>query len=155
MILALFVIWAVAEIAAIVAVAHLIGVLVTVLLLIAGWPVGTWLLRAEGRATLSRVRGALATGRSPGTEAVDGALALVAGPLFIIPGFITDVFGLALLVPMVRRRVVGLVLRHARGRVVRRAAGFATGARRDYDVDSTASPVPGTGYDRDSPQLPG
>jgi UPF0716 protein FxsA len=150
MILALFVLWVVAEIAAIIVVAHAVGVVVTVLALIAGWPVGTWLLRAEGRATLRRVRAALAAGRGvSGTDgAVDGALALAAGPLLIVPGFITDALALALLVPFVRRRAAALVVHRARGRAVRRAAGFADGARRDYDVDSTAR-------DLDSPQLPG
>jgi UPF0716 protein FxsA len=146
MILAFLILWPVAEIAAAIVVAHAIGVLLTVLLLIAGWPVGTWLMRAEGRATLRRIRAALAAGRSPGPEAVDGALALAGGPLLIVPGFITDVLGLALLVPLVRRRAVALVVRRGRGRFGGRPGG--SGARRDYDVDSTA-------HDLDSPQLPG
>jgi UPF0716 protein FxsA len=150
MILALFVLWVLAEIAAVIAVAHAVGALVTVLALIAGWPVGWWLMRAEGRATLRRVQAAFSTGRGVGgsDSVIDGALALAAGPLFIVPGFITDALALALLVPFVRRRAVALMLRRARGRVVRRAAGFAGGAHRDYDVDSTAR-------DLDSPQLPG
>jgi UPF0716 protein FxsA len=150
MILALFVLWVLAEIAAVIAVAHAVGALITVLALIAGWPLGWWLLRAEGRATLRRVRAAFAAGRGVGGSelVVDGALALAAGPLFILPGFVTDALALALLVAPVRRRAAALVLRRTRGRVVRRAAGFADGARRDYDVDSTAR-------DLDSPQLPG
>ena len=150
MILALFVLWLIAEIAAIVVVAHAIGALLTVLALIAGWPVGTWLLRAEGRATLRRVRGALASGRGVGgtDQAVDGALALAAGPLFIVPGFITDVLGLALLLPLVRRRVAALIVRHGRGRGRPRSGGFRGGGRRADDIDSTAR-------DLDSPQLPG
>jgi UPF0716 protein FxsA len=148
MILALFILWPLAELVAAIAVAHAIGVLLTVLLLVAGLPVGTWLMRAEGRATLRRIRAALAAGRSPGVEAVDGALALAGGPLLIIPGFITDVLGLALLVPLVRRRVVALLVRRGRGRFQRRGGGFGGGPRRSYDVDSTAR-------DLDSPQLPG
>jgi UPF0716 protein FxsA len=147
-IVALFVLWPLVELAAAIAVAHAIGVLLTVLLLVAGWPVGTWLMRAEGRATLRRIRAALAAGRSPGVEAVDGALALAAGPLLIVPGFITDVLGLALLVPPVRRAAVALVARRGRRRFQRRGGGFGGGARRAYDVDSTAR-------DLDSPQLPG
>ena len=54
---------------------------------------GPWLLRAEGRAAWRRLSAAVADGRAPGREAVDGALALVAGLLFIVPGFITDVIG--------------------------------------------------------------
>ena len=150
MILVLLILWPVAELAAAIVVAHAIGVLITVLLLIAGWPVGTWLMRTEGRATLRRIRAALAAGRGlGGTDgAVDGALALASGPLLIVPGFITDVLGLALLVPLLRRRVAGLVLGRARARFERRSGRGRGGPRRGYDVDSTAR-------DLDSPQLPG
>jgi len=141
MVLAAFLIWIVAEIAAAVAVAHLIGVLWCVLLLIAGWPVGGWLLRAEGRAALTRVRDTLAAGRPPGPGLLDGGLALLAGPLFIVPGFVTDALALVLLVPAARRRLGGWLLAHAHSRVVSRAAHFARGARRDYDVEGSASDV--------------
>jgi UPF0716 protein FxsA len=142
MFLVVFLVWIVAEIAAAIAVAHLIGVLWCVLLLLAGWPVGGWLLRAEGRAALARLRDSLAMGRPPGPGLLDGALALLAGPLLIVPGFITDALALLLLVPLVRRRVGRWLLIHAQSRFVSRAAGFAGGARREYDVDATASEVP-------------
>lgn len=154
MFLALFLVWVLAEIAAAVAVASLIGVLWCVLLLLAGLPVGWWLLRAEGRAALARLRDTLGAGRPPGPGLLDGALALLAGPLFIVPGFVTDVLALVLLVPAVRRRVGGWLLVHAQGRFVSRVAGFARGARRDYDVDAAAYDV--TPRPRgESPQLHG
>ena len=142
MFLAVFLVWIVAEIAAAVAVANLVGVLWCVLLLLAGWPAGGWLLRAEGRAALTRMRDTLAAGRAPGPGLLDGALALLAGPLLILPGFVTDVFALVLLVPAVRRGLGHWLVGHAQSRFVARAAGFARGARRDYDVEGTASDVP-------------
>lgn len=138
MFLAVFLLWVVAEIAAAIAVAHVVGVLWCVLLLLVGLPAGGWLLRAEGRAALSRLRATLAAGRPPGPGLLDGALALLAGPLLIVPGFVTDALALLLLVPMVRRSVGRWLLSHAQSRVVSRAAGFARGARREYDVDATA-----------------
>lgn len=151
----LFILWLAAEVVAVLAVARFVGVWICVLLLIAGWPVGAWLLRAEGRATLRRLRDALATGRAPGPLLADGALALLAGPLFIIPGFVTDLLGLALLVPAVRTRAVGGLTRLAEGRLAAQAARFARGARQPYDVDASAwesRPPSGTG---DRPQLHG
>jgi UPF0716 protein FxsA len=142
MFLAVLLVWIVVEIAAAVAVANLVGVLWCVLLLLAGWPVGGWLLRAEGRAALTRLRDTLAAGRPPGPGLLDGALALLAGPLLILPGFVTDVFALVLLVPAVRRGLGRWLVGHAQSRFVARAAGFARGARRDYDVEGTASDVP-------------
>lgn len=150
----LFIGWILAEIAAVVAVAHAIGVLWCVLLLIAGWPVGGWLLRAEGRAALVRLRGTLTAGRPPGPDLLDGALALLAGPLLIVPGFITDALALVLVVPAARRGLARWLLRHAHSRFVTRAAHFARGARRDYDIDGTARDV--TPRPRgDRPQLHG
>jgi UPF0716 protein FxsA len=154
MFLAVFLVWIVAEIAAALAVAHVVGVLWCVLLLLAGWPVGGWLLRAEGRAALARLRDTLAAGRPPGPGLLDGALALLAGPLLIVPGFVTDALALAMLVPAVRRGLGRWVIAHARSRFVSRAAGFAAGARHDYDVDATAYDVtPRSRGDR--PQLNG
>ena len=148
-ILALLVLWPIAELAAAIAVAHAIGVLLTVILLVAGWPVGTWLLRAEGRAALRHFREAAAGGRPPAAEVVDGALALLGGSLLIVPGFITDVLGLALLVPALRRRLGGVVARNVRSRLVTRVAGLgARSGRPRYDADSTARDV-------DRPQLHG
>lgn len=67
---------------------------------------------------------------------------LLGGMLFIVPGFITDAIGLLGLVPAVRRRLAGLLVRHARSRFVTRAARFGSGARRAYDVDAVAYDTP-------------
>ena len=142
MAVALLILWPLAELAAAVAVAHVIGVLACVLALIAGWPVGSWLLRSEGRSALRRFREALVAGRPPAAEAAEGALVLLGGTLLVIPGFITDAIGLLGLVPVVRRRLASLLVRHARSRVVTRATRFGVGARRAYDVDSVAHDAP-------------
>jgi UPF0716 protein FxsA len=151
MIVALLILWPLAELAAAVVVAHFVGVLVCVILLLAGWPLGTHLLRSEGRGALRRLRAALDAGRPPAAEVADGALVLLGGTLLIVPGFITDAIGLVALVPAVRRRLGGLLVRHARSRVVGRAARFGAGPRRAYDVDAVAHDVPPT----PRPGLPG
>ena len=149
------ILWLVAELAVAIVVAHAIGVLLTVILLIAGWPIGSWLLRAEGRVALGRFRAAVAAGRPPAGEVVDGALVLIAGPLLIIPGFITDVLGLVLLVTPVRRRLGTLLTRHARSRFVTRVAGVGRRPPVAYDVDSTAHDAAPPERVGDRPQLHG
>jgi UPF0716 protein FxsA len=151
LILLLMICWPIAELYVAIQVAGAIGVLLTVLLLIASWPVGLWLVRAEGRVAWRRLRAASATGRPPGREVLDGALILVGGSLFIIPGFITDILGLLLLLPPTRSLArLGLV-RNLQSRLVRQATRFngppfgdPPGARRGpggYDVDSTATEI--------------
>ena len=131
----LLVLWPVAELYVAIKVAEAIGVLYTVLLLIAGWPLGIWALRAQGRLAWQRLMAAAAEGRVPAREVIDGALILLGGVLLIVPGFITDALGMTLLLPPSRSLVRTLFARNAQSRFVMRAARW-TG--RGYDVDSTA-----------------
>ena len=149
LILLLMVLWPIAELFVAIQVADAIGVLLTVLALIASWPVGTRLLRAEGRAAFRRFRETVAAGRPGAGEAADGALVLLGGVLLIVPGFITDVLGLGLLLAPVRRLARGPLVRGLRSRFVVGAAAHMPGRRgTPYDVDSTAKDV-------DRPQLHG
>ena len=51
-------------------------------------------------------------------SAVDGALLIVAAPLLMTPGFITDAAGFLLLVPPLRRALARMALRTVRARIV-------------------------------------
>jgi UPF0716 protein FxsA len=132
--------WPLIEILVAVEVAEAIGVLWTVLLLIAGWPLGIWAMRTHGRAAWGRLGDAVAMGRPPGREVLDGALVLAAGALLLVPGFLTDVLGLALLLAPTRALTRGVLVRNLQSRLVVRATG-ASHARERYDVDSTATDV--------------
>jgi len=139
----LFVVVPIAELYVIVQVGEAIGALPTIALLIADSIFGSWLLRAQGRAVWRRFRTTLATGRPPARETVDGALVILGGALMLAPGFITDAFGILLLLPPTRAAVRRMIVRHARSRLLIGLAG-AAGApprprtRQDYDVDATA-----------------
>ena len=142
MILLVFLLWPLLEIAAAIVVAEAIGILWCILALIAGVPAGTMLMRAEARVTLRRVRESLAAGRPPRDGALDGALGLFAGPLLIVPGFLTDALALLLLIPAVQRALGRWFVRHARSSFVTRAAGFRRGGPRPYDVDGSVHEPP-------------
>lgn len=64
--------------------------------------VGAWLVKREGMGVLRRARQQVHNGQVPGQELVDGVLILFAGALLVTPGFLTDLFGILLLVPQVR-----------------------------------------------------
>jgi UPF0716 protein FxsA len=134
----LLVLWPIAELFVAIKVAEAIGVLLTVILLLAGWPIGMWLAKARGRAAWRRLSAAVAAGRPPGREVIDGALVLVGGLLLIVPGFITDILGLLLLAPT-RAVARGAIARNFQSRVVMAATRFSGAPRSDYDVDSTAT----------------
>jgi len=146
--LLLLVLCPVAELFVAIKVADAIGVLLTVLLLFAGWPLGSWLLRSEGRAAWRRFSEAVAAGRPPAREAIDGGLALVGGVLLMVPGFITDVFGALLLAPPTRALGRRIIQRNFASKTMRRAVRFSSRSAQPYDVDSSARDI-------DNPQLHG
>ncbi len=132
--------WPVAELLVAIKVAEAIGVLLTAVLLVASWPLGIWLLRAEGRSAWRRLSAAAATGRPPAREVLDGALIMVGGTLLIVPGFITDGLGLLLLLPFTRGLARGAIVSNFRSRFVVAATRF-TGRPGPHDVESTANDI--------------
>jgi UPF0716 protein FxsA len=153
-VLLLLIVWPLAELFVIVEVAESIGILLTLLLLIAGWPLGSWAIRSQGRAVLGRMAAAVGEGRVPTREVLDGALVLIGGLLLMLPGFISDVFGILLLVPLTRMPLRKLLARNFRSPMVTQTIRFTTRGR-TYDVDSTASDIdhPPTASDPDRPRL--
>ncbi len=106
------------EIIVIVEVAQWLGVVDTLGLLIFVSLLGGLIVRAQGIAALRRVLGDVAAQRVPTDTLADGALVAAAGVLLVVPGFVTDVPGLLLLLPPVRRGV----RRRLRRRWLRRSA---------------------------------
>jgi UPF0716 protein FxsA len=95
----------IAEVWVAIVVAHQIGWLATIVLLILISACGPSLVRRQGTGVWRRAKRRLQDGEIPGREAIDGVLLLVAGGLLTFPGFITAVLGLLLLLPPVRRVV--------------------------------------------------
>ena len=138
--LLLFLLWPVAELIVVIKVAEAIGVLLTLALLIVGWPLGMWAIRSQGRAVWRRMAVAVNEGRAPTREVLDGALVLLGGTLLMIPGFISDAVGLLLLLPPARIPLRRLLARNMRSSVVASTVRFTTRGS-VHDVDSTASDV--------------
>jgi UPF0716 protein FxsA len=108
----------IAEIAVFVAVAAHFGFLQAVAFTILTSALGFLVLQHAGRAQLAQFRSAVGDGGMTVFEAHAGSLLTVLGGLLLIlPGFITDVIGLLLLIPALRRWIAGAV----GGAVVRRA----------------------------------
>jgi UPF0716 protein FxsA len=160
----LFIVVPIAELYVIIQVGQLIGVVPTLFLLLADALLGSWLLKHEGRGAWRRFNEALAGRRFPGREVADGALIIVGGTLLLTPGFITDIFGVFLLLPPTRAITRRLLKRFTIGRFA--VVGMTTGSNpfgtpppwagqrpsRDYDFEGTAEEVPPQG-DGD-PRLP-
>jgi UPF0716 protein FxsA len=169
----LFLVLPLVELYVIIQVGGVIGVLPTLgLLLLTGF-VGAALARSQGRQTWRRFNEAMSAGRMPAREVLDGAMIIVGGALLLSPGFITDVLGIALLVPPGRAGISWLLKRAAartpQGRPVLfiydripgmgRSRGARSGAEqrppprpprspasRPYDVDGSAREIDESEY---------
>jgi UPF0716 protein FxsA len=133
----LFIAVPIAELAVIIQVGQAIGVWWTIGILIADSLLGSWLMRHQGRATWRRFNQAVAGGRVPTREVLDGALVIFGGALLLTPGFITDILGLILLIPPSRAVVRAIASRRIAHRMVMSATRART-APADYDVEGTA-----------------
>jgi UPF0716 protein FxsA len=101
-VLVAFLVVPILELWVLIQVGHAIGVGWTLLLLVADSVLGTWLIKREGAKAYAALRQAIRDGRMPHQELADGALIVLAGALMLSPGFVTDVFGVLLLLPVTR-----------------------------------------------------
>jgi UPF0716 protein FxsA len=101
----IFVVLAVIELYVLVTVAGVLGVVPTIALLLLVSFCGAWLVKRQGVSVWARMQRTLQRGEVPAAEMVDGGLLLAAGSMLIVPGFVSDAFGLALLLPPVRHLV--------------------------------------------------
>jgi UPF0716 protein FxsA len=124
-ILLLLLVATVVEITVLVLVGHAIGVLATILLLVLASVAGSWLLRREGMRTFLAFQQAVRSGRVPQREIIDGVLLAAAGVLIVLPGFVSDVLALALLLPPVRKMMAQRLITRAERQVRTAAQGGA------------------------------
>ena len=115
-VVALLVVVPLAEVTAMIAVGQWIGAWEAVALLFVVSLVGFVLVKQQGGGAWRRIRSEMRSGQVPTAAVLDGALVLSAGLLLLIPGFLTDIVGLALLVPPAR----DLIRRFAGRRITRR-----------------------------------
>lgn len=105
----LFITIPIAELAMLVWLGSLIGFWPTMGLVIVTGVAGAMLARAAGVRVIHEIRAEVAAGRMPVNHMLDGMLILVGGVVLLTPGILSDLFGLALLLPATRsliRRVV-------------------------------------------------
>ena len=145
----LFIVVPIAELAVIIQVGEQIGVWWTIAILIADSVLGAMLMRSQGRIAWRRFNEALQAARPPAREVLDGVLVIFGGALLLTPGFLTDIFGLLLLLPPTRALVRGLLVKRFADRMIvaarSRASAGATwpprGGGGPGDVDGTAVDV--------------
>lgn len=113
-----------------------------VLLVFAASLLGLVLLRREGMRAWRGFRAAVESGQPPGRQVTDGLVGLLGALLLALPGLVSGVVGLLLLVPPVRRLAGVGVRRATERRVSSMVAGDLFGPRRVRVRRGAPQPTP-------------
>ncbi|WP_053148074.1 FxsA family protein [Pseudomonas sp. P97.38] len=120
--LLLFLLFPVLELFVFVKVSGAVGFFPALLLVILGSMLGVFVLRIAGLATALRARESLNRGELPAQTMLEGLMLALGGGLLILPGFISDVLGLVLLLPFTRRMLANKMRRRAEEQAMRQRA---------------------------------
>jgi UPF0716 protein FxsA len=101
----------IAELMLLVEVGGEIGAIPTLLLVLAIAAIGLRVIRYQSTRNLRSAQQRMQGGEMPGREILEGFMISIAGGLLLVPGFITDAVALCLLVPPLRRALVGWLFR--------------------------------------------
>jgi len=148
-----FILVPLAEIAVLIKVGGLIGLVPTLALIVLTAIIGTWMLRHQGFSVLARAQRQLEQGVMPVAEVFEGLCLLVAGALLLTPGFLTDAAGALLLVPQLRALLYRQVGHYLERHVVRppgapgeRAPPILDAEFEEIDPDEAPPPPPRGGW---------
>lgn len=100
--LAIFIIIPAIEIAGMIALGHYIGGWSTFGLIVLSGFIGAYLAKREGRKVWEYAQYQLSTGQVPTASLLDGICVFLGGVLLISPGFLTDILGFLLVLPVTR-----------------------------------------------------
>ena len=120
--LLLFLLFPVLELFVFVKVSAAIGFFPALLLIILGSMLGVFVLRIAGLATALRARESLNRGELPAQTMLEGLMMALGGGLLIVPGFISSVFGLVMLLPITRRLLANKMRQRAEEQAIRQRA---------------------------------
>ncbi|MCG6658982.1 FxsA family protein [Halomonas campisalis] len=109
--LLLFTLFALLDFVILFTVGSRIGLLTTLLLILATGFIGLYLIRREGTAALARARLRLDRGELPSGELLTGAALIFGGALLLAPGFLSDTLGFLCVIPGARRWLARLLAR--------------------------------------------
>lgn len=98
------------ELFVLIEVGEVIGAGWTILLVLATAIIGAFMVKLQGLQTLHKAQAAIQQGQPPALEMLEGAAILISGFMLLIPGFVTDALGFALLIPPLRRALLKPVI---------------------------------------------
>ncbi len=110
MILLLFILIPVFEIAGFILIGDAIGILASIALTILTAMVGATVLKSQGMATFTSAKQRMDDDSFPFKEMLEGICLFIAGIFLVIPGFVTDFFGALLLIQPIRLFLSNIII---------------------------------------------
>jgi UPF0716 protein FxsA len=115
--LLLFLIVPATELYILIEVGKKIGSLTTIGIIILTGIIGAYLVKDQGFMILKKIQNDLNEGSMPGDNLIQGAIILAGGIFLLTPGFVTDIVGFILLIPLSRNIVKKCLLNWLRKKI--------------------------------------
>jgi UPF0716 protein FxsA len=132
------VLWPLIEIGLFVTIGGRIGLWATMAIILGTFALGLFVIRLQGGGAMLRARQGLRAGQMPTQDLGRGLFGVIAGILLILPGFLTDILGLILLLPPVQRLLGKALLSRMRGQTTVRTATVIDGEWQRMDEPGQA-----------------
>ena len=123
----LFIVVPIVEIALFVQVGGFLGLWPTIALVLVTAIVGASLVRSQGIATLMSVQRRLQQGELPAQQIIEGVMLAVSGVLLLTPGFMTDALGMVVLLPAPRAMLARQLMSRVKVHGMASGSGFSAG----------------------------
>ena len=109
---AAFVVLPIAEISMIVKLGSIWGLWPTIAAIFFTALIGTLIVRHQGVAVLLDLQRSISEGRIPAREILEGLSLIFAAAFLITPGFLTDIIGFFIVVPLFRNLTLSYIVKH-------------------------------------------
>ena len=109
-IIAFMIILPVAEIWILIKLGGYFGAFGTLALIIGTAGLGILIAKHQGLGILNNLQSKLSQGKKALHEVVEGVVLLIGAFFFLVPGAITDLIGMCLIVPQLRRFIIGIMV---------------------------------------------
>ncbi|MCO7124833.1 FxsA family protein [Sporolactobacillus shoreicorticis] len=129
-VLIILMLYALAEVCVLIYVGGLIGGFNLIMILFLSIIIGVWTVRRQGFAILQKISDDINMRRMPSEPLLDGAGLLFGGILLCVPGLISDVIGLLLLIPAFRILLIRRLKRWIRKQIDHGGITFLSFRRR-------------------------
>lgn len=139
--LLLFTIVPLVELALLFYISRYLGFFETFALVIITGILGAVLARREGMRCWHNIQKRMAAGQAPGAELIEGPLILLAGAFLVTPGVLTDVGGLLLLLPPIRKIIASQIATRFRSQfTIHTQEGFTNWTSGPEEIDEESPP---------------